>query len=139
MIAVGAVRRHGVVLVQIERHDAREVHLTRLMAADQLTVDPEWGAPGGKPQHAAPLRGRLASDHLDDVIGEPQCEVVVIRDDDGRDVLAIARTLDRAARGTMVAQPMEGRGRRGGRGPGSLGARHLKYLSFIGQRFLPIQ
>src|SRR2546427_9114714 len=38
-IAVGAVRWHGVVLVEIERHDSREIHLAGLVATDQLPID----------------------------------------------------------------------------------------------------
>src|SRR5207249_2460904 len=107
-----------VVLVEVERHYPREIHLARLVAADQLPVDAERRAPRRETEHAPPFGGRFPGDDLRDAVGEAQREVVVIRDHDGTDVLAIASALDGAARRASDA-------RRGG----SFRGRHLAFLS----------
>src|SRR5467141_864511 len=48
VIAVGTVGRHRVILVEIERDDARKIDVSRLVAADQLFVDTQGGAAGGE-------------------------------------------------------------------------------------------
>ena len=88
--AVGARRRHRVILVEVERDDAGVVDLAGAVAADQLLIDPEGGAAGGEPEHAAALRRRFAADHLDDPVREQRGEVVVVGDDDGAQPLALA-------------------------------------------------
>jgi hypothetical protein len=110
-VAVGAVRRHRIVLVEVEGDDAREVHGTRLMAADQLAVDADRRAAGGEPEDGVALRGRLAADYLDDAVGEQHDQVVVVGHDDAADALALARAVD--DRGCAAEGGGGGRGSRG--------------------------
>src|SRR3989475_10060715 len=58
-VAVGAVRRHRVVLVEVEGHHAREIHLARLVPADQVPVDAERRAPPREAEHATSFGGRF--------------------------------------------------------------------------------
>src|SRR3989475_3774451 len=105
-IAGGAVRRHRVVLVEVERHDAREIALARPVAADQLAIDPEGRAARGEAEHAPlPLGGR-AGDDRDDPVGEPPGEIVVVGDHDGAEPLAIACAGDDVAELRRVSRDL---------------------------------
>ncbi len=117
-VAVGAVRRHRVVLVEVEGHHAREIHLARLVAADQLPVDAERRAPRREAEHATSFGGRFPGDDLHDAVGQAQREVVVIRDHDGADVLAIPPAFDGTSRGAPNA-----------RCGGGFRGRHVAFLS----------
>ena len=125
-VAVRAVRGHRIVLVEVERHDGCEVHLARLMPADQLTIDPEGRAAGGESQDAAALGGYLTADRCDDALRQQRSEVVVVGDDDGADALALARALDRG--------PWSGLCR--GRG-GDVALRHGVFLAAGAQGGMP--
>src|SRR5439155_10031204 len=83
VVTVRIVGPHRVVLVEIERHHVGEVHFTRLVAADQLAIDAQGGAARSESEHAPAVRGSAALDDLDDVIGEPGGDRVVIVDDHG--------------------------------------------------------
>ncbi len=95
VIAVGAVGRHRIVLVEIERDDAREIDVARLMAADQLLVHPQRGAACGEPEHRPALGAGLALNDLRNAVGDRERQVAVFRKDDGAESLAVARALDR--------------------------------------------
>src|SRR5205823_1797719 len=93
-VAVRAVGHHRVVLVEVERRHRREVDFPCPVPPDQLTVDPERGAAGGEPQHAAAVRSHPAPDRVDDALGEEGGEIVVVGDHERTDALALARALD---------------------------------------------
>ena len=114
VIAVGTVGRHRVVLVEIERDDAREIDVPRLVAADQLFIDAQRSTARGEAEHRAPLGARLPLNDLDDPLGHGGGEVRVLGKDDGAEPLAVARALD---------------GRRGRPPPvdGGLGHLHLHF------------
>src|SRR2546430_2760184 len=96
-VAVRAVGRHRVVLVEVERRHRREVDLPCPVPPDQLAVDPERRTARGEPEHAPALRRDLAPDRRDDALGEEGGEIVVVGDDERADALALARALDRGA------------------------------------------
>ena len=83
MVAVGAVGRHRVVLVEIERDDAREIDVPRLVPADQLLIHAQGRAARGKPEHHAALGAGLAVNDLDDPLGDRGGEVRVLGENDG--------------------------------------------------------
>ena len=114
-VAVGTVGRHRVVLVEVERDDARKIDVAGLMAPDQLFVDAEGSAPRSEPQDRSTFGAGLALNDLDDPFGDREGEVRVLGKDDGAESLALARALDR-----------EGCGAAGG------GLRHL-HLHFDGR------
>src|SRR5439155_979353 len=88
-VAVRAVGHHRVVLVEVERRHRREVDFPCPVPPDQLTVDPERGAAGGEPQHAAAVRNHPAPDRVDDALGEEGGEIVVVGDHERTDALAL--------------------------------------------------
>src|SRR5436190_1834620 len=94
VVAVRAVRRHRVVLVQIERDDARKIDVARLMAADQLFVDTERRAAGRETEHDPALRPCLALNDFDDALGHRDREVRVLGEDDRTQPLALTRAFD---------------------------------------------
>src|SRR5256886_13732314 len=59
--------------------------------------------PRREAEHATSFGGRFPGDDLHDAVGQAQREVVVIRDHDGADVLAIPPTFD----GTSRAHPQD--------------------------------
>ena len=124
-IAVWAVGRHGIVLVEVECHHVREIDLARVMAADQLAVDAEGRAARGEPEDRAALGGRLLGDHLDDAVGHEQRHVVVVAQHHRADALAVTRSVERAPR-------------RARRLPGLLraGCGHLALFSSIGRHII---
>ena len=67
---MGVVGRDGVVLVEIERNDAREVDVTGLMTADQLPIDAEGGAPGGETKYRFASGASRAADNFHDAVGD---------------------------------------------------------------------
>ncbi len=117
VIAVGAVGRHRVVLVEIERDDVRKIDVAGLVAADQLFIDPEGRAPRRETEHRTALGARLALNDFDDPFGDGGGEVGVLREYDGPEPLAVARALD---------------GRRGRRPRRSLG--HYTFTSMAAPR-----
>src|SRR5439155_15963494 len=94
-VAVRAVGRHRVVLVEVERRHRREVDFPRPVPPDQFAVDPQRGAPGGEPEHAAALGRYFAPDRVDDPLGEEGGEIVVVGNHERTDALPLARALDR--------------------------------------------
>ena len=133
-IAVRAVRRHGIVLVEVERDDARQIDLARLVTADQLAVDTQRRAAGGEPQHAPPLGRRLSRDHLGDAVGEQHGEIVVVGHHDRGNALAVARTFDQARRSAPRGAARSGRARDAG-----VVGRHLVSSLLAGQPSIEIE
>src|SRR5207249_11320499 len=89
-----------------------------LVPADQLPVDAERRAPRREAEHATSFDGRFPGDDLHDAAGQAQREVVVIRDHDGADVLAIPPAFDGTSRGAPNA-----------RCGGGFRGRHVAFLS----------
>ena len=87
---MGTVVRHRVVLVEIERDDAREVDVTGLMASDQLLVNADRGAPGGQAEDGPALGPDLPMNDLDDAFGDEGGEVFMLGEDDGAEALTVA-------------------------------------------------
>jgi hypothetical protein len=82
-VAVRAIGRHGVVLVEIERDDTRKIDLARLMTADQLFVHAQRGAAGREAEDCATFGLGLALNHVDDAVVDRHREVGVFGKDDG--------------------------------------------------------
>lgn len=94
VIAVRALGRHRVVLVEIEREDPRKIDIARLVAANQLFVDAEGGAAGREPEDDPAFGSRLAVNDLDDPLGHERGQVLMLVENDGAKALTIASAFD---------------------------------------------
>ena len=70
VVAVGVVERDRVVLVEIERDNAREIDVAGLMTADELPINAERGAPGGETKYRLASGASRAADDFDDAVGD---------------------------------------------------------------------
>ncbi len=87
MVGMQAFRAHRVVLVEVERHDVAEAEALVPVEPDQLAVHTDWCRTGSETQHGVPALARPGGDQVRDPAGHHPAEVVVIFDDDGRDLL----------------------------------------------------
>src|SRR5207247_10729923 len=90
VVAVGTVGRHRVVLVEVERDDARKIDVAGLMAPDQFFVDAEGSAPRSEPQDRSTFGAGLALNDLGDPFCAREGEVRVLAQVDGAESLAAA-------------------------------------------------
>ena len=89
VVGVDAVLRHRVVLVEIERHDAREAQPLVAVHADQLAVDADRRRAGREPKDESGRPPRCASRiSVGDAQRDQLGDVVVVVGDDGADALA---------------------------------------------------
>jgi hypothetical protein len=83
-VAVEARRRHRVVLVEVEGHDAREAEALLAVEPDELAVDADRGGAGGEPQDGASPGGAAFADDRGDAAADGARERLVrVVDDDG--------------------------------------------------------
>src|SRR6185503_13616419 len=94
VIAVTRVRRHRVVLVQIERDDAGKIDVPRLVAADQLLVDAKRSAAGGEAEHGPAFGAGFALNDFDDAVRDRDGEIAVLGEHHRAQPLALTRALD---------------------------------------------
>ena len=78
-----AVRLHGVVLVEIEGHDVREVEAFVAVHLDQLAIDTDWGAAGGESEDGVSTFTTPFLDDVGDAPGDRAGNFVVLDDDEG--------------------------------------------------------
>jgi hypothetical protein len=81
VVAVDAVRRHRVVLVQVERHHAGEVETLLAVHPDQLAVDTDRRAARREAEHRLPALGVAFPDDLRDPFRDLSRDLVVVLDD----------------------------------------------------------
>ena len=93
VVAVQALGRHRVVLVEVEGHDVGEIETCLAMQADQLAIDANRRGAGRKPQHRALPGIAAAADDLGHAPGDPAGDVVVrLGHDDRNPFLTLAHT-----------------------------------------------
>ncbi len=88
VVGVDAVLRHRVVLVEIERLDAREAQPFFAVHANQLAVDADRGRARREPKDEPGSRRRMLANQLGDSQRDELGDVVVVAGDDGTDALA---------------------------------------------------
>jgi hypothetical protein len=84
---VDAVRRHRVILIQIERHDVPERQTFVAVHPDELSVDADRRRPRGKSEDRRLTRHLLFANEVGDAVGDESSNVLVVVDDDCADAL----------------------------------------------------
>jgi hypothetical protein len=87
VVAVQAVRRHGEVLVEVERDDVPEAQAVFAMEPDQLAIDSDRGRAGGQSEHRGATGGAALRDELRDPLGDADGDGLIGLFDDDRDAL----------------------------------------------------
>jgi hypothetical protein len=110
VVAVHAVGRHGVVLVEVEGHDVGEIEPFLAVHADQLAVDADRRRARGEPQHRALARATAVTHDLGDARGDPTRDrLVVFGDDDGQPLESCERLQPLARANQLVESPADRR------------------------------
>src|SRR5690606_38253210 len=86
--AVDAVRLHGIVLVQVERHDLREVEPLFLMPANEFAIDLDRRAARREAEDRRVAAGILLPDQVRDAVRNDAREIAVLLDDHDGHLLA---------------------------------------------------
>ena len=92
------VRRHRVVLVEIERHDVPEAQSLFLVHPDQLPVHTDRRRAGGEAEHGACARRVLLADQRRDARRDDVGDVLVLVEHERRDALALDGMLNETRR-----------------------------------------
>jgi hypothetical protein len=102
VVRVDAVRRHRVVLVQVERHHVLEGEPLVPVEADQLAVDADRRRSGGEAQHGALPRGLPLADQGRDALRDEAGDPLVVVHDDRPYALAARTRRDARRPATLV-------------------------------------